>query len=85
MTNVVLGGIQRGNFTELTPEFGRVTDIQRMFGVKKGILYRWIGEGRIKSICIRERGNLKGIRLISVGSVRAYIESQMDAEVALAV
>ncbi len=83
--NAIQGGIRRGNFTQLSPEFGRVTDIQRMFGVKKGILYRWIGEGRIKSSCIRDRGNLKGIRLISVDSVRAYIESQMDAEVALPV
>ena len=83
MMKVVLNQIQRGNFSEVTPEFGRVGDIQRMFGVKKGILYRWINEKRVKSICLRERGNLKGIRLISVDSVRSYIQSQMDDEVTL--
>jgi len=78
MGNPVHNEIRRGNFSGVTPEFGRVTDIQRLFGIKRGILYRWINEGRVKSACVREPGNFKGIRLVSVDSVRRYIESQME-------
>lgn len=60
------------------PEFGRVADVQRIFGIKRGILYRWINEGKVKSVCIREPGNVQGVRLIHLQSVRDYINSQID-------
>lgn len=66
-----------GNTNQTIPEFGRVKDVERMFGVKRGILYRWIGEGKVKSVCIRETGNIQGVRLIHLASVRDYINSQM--------
>ena len=66
--------------SDTAPEFGRVSDVQRLFGIKKGVLYRWINEGRIHSACIREPGNFKGIRLICIESVRNYIRSQMKVE-----
>ncbi len=59
------------------PEYGRVNDIRRLFGVKRGILYRWINEGKVKSVNIVEPGNKQGIRLIQVASVREYIRAQM--------
>ncbi len=66
------------NTTQLLPEFGRVIDVQRLFGIKRGILYRWINEGKVKSVCMRETGNIQGIRLIVLASVRDYIKSQMQ-------
>lgn len=69
--------IQVGSTNQLLPEFGRVQDVQRLFGVKRGILYRWIGDGKVKSVCIREPGNVQGVRLIHLASVREYINSQM--------
>ena len=65
-----------GNTNQTLPEFGRVQDVQRLFGVKRGILYRWINENKIKSVCIREPGNVQGVRLIHLASVRDYINSQ---------
>jgi hypothetical protein len=70
--------IKVGNVNQVLPEFGRVPDVQKLFGVKRGILYRWIGEGKIKSVCIREPGNIQGVRLIHLESVRNYINSQMQ-------
>ena len=70
--------IVAGNTVQVLPEFGRVNDVQRLFGVKRGILYRWIGEGKIKSVCIREEGNVQGVRLIHLASVRDYINKQMQ-------
>ena len=63
--------------SQTMPEFGRVRDVEKLFGVKRGILYRWIGENKVKSVCIREEGNAQGVRLIHLQSVRDYINSQM--------
>ena len=67
-----------GNTNQTLPEFGRVNDVQKLFGVKRGILYRWIGEGKVKSVLIREPGNIQGVRLIHLASVRDYINSQFQ-------
>jgi hypothetical protein len=67
-----------GQTSQTLPEFGRVNDVQKLFGVKRGILYRWINEGKVKSVCIREPGNVQGLRLIHLQSVRDYIHSQMQ-------
>ncbi len=66
------------NTSQTLPEFGRVNDVQRLFGVKRGILYRWIADGKIKSVCLREPGNVQGIRLIHLASVRDYINSHFQ-------
>jgi hypothetical protein len=67
-----------GETNQSLPEFGRVKDVQNLFGVKRGILYRWIGEKKIKSVLLREPGNVQGVRLIYLASVRDYINSQMQ-------
>jgi hypothetical protein len=68
--------IASGNTSQTLPEFGRVKDVERIFGIKRGILYRWISDGKIKSVCIREPGNQQGLRLIHLASVRGFITSQ---------
>ena len=72
--------IQAGDCSQILPEFGRVQDVQKLFGVKRGILYRWIGERRIQSVLVRERGNKQGIRLIYLQSVREYLLSEMKSQ-----
>ena len=67
-----------GNTNSSIPEFGRVQDVQRLFGIKRGILYRMINEGKVKSVCLREPGNKLGVRLIHLASVRDYIYGQMQ-------
>lgn len=70
--------VAAGNTNQTLPEYGRVIDVQRLFGIKRGICYRWIAEDKIKSVCIREPGNIQGVRLIHLASVRDYINSQFQ-------
>ena len=72
--------VQAGDCSNVLPEFGRVPDVQRLFGIKRGILYRWISEGRIKTCLIREPGNQQGIRIVYLESVRAYLNLQMKIQ-----
>lgn len=61
-------------------EFGRHQDVRRLFGIKRGILYRLINEGKIRSITLREPGRRFGCRLIYLPSVRTYLNSLLEAQ-----
>lgn len=78
MNIVTIEPIAAGNTSQTLPEFGRVNDVQILFGLKRGICYRLIKDGKIKSVLIREPGNIQGVRLIHLASVRDYINSQMQ-------
>ena len=56
-------------------EFCRVPDVQRIFGLKRGVVYRLLNEGRIRSVSLSTPGHTKGCRLINVASVRAFLAS----------
>ena len=60
--------VQSGDCFSVQPEFGRVPDCQRLFGIKRGI----------KTVLLRERGNKHGIRLIYLQSVRDYLYANME-------
>ena len=78
MPKTTIEPVAAGNINHTAPEFVRVKDVQKIFGLKRGITYRLIGDGRIKSVCLREPGNIQGVRLIHLASVRDYINSQMQ-------
>ena len=59
----------------LKPEWLRLPEATRFSGIGRSSLYELMAEGKIKSACIRKRGNTRGIRLISADSISAYIES----------
>lgn len=40
----------------VAPEFGRVSDVERIWGIKRGLLYLLSKEGDIKSVVIRRKG-----------------------------
>jgi hypothetical protein len=67
--------VQRGNFEAALPEFGRTSDIQRLFGIKRGTLYNLIQDGRVRSVLLRVRGRKSGLRLIELQSVRDLLRS----------
>jgi hypothetical protein len=58
------------------PEWTDPKGIHRMFGIGKSTLYRLIEEGKVKSTSLRERGKLRGKRLVSTCSVAALLESR---------
>jgi len=69
-----------GNCTDVMPEFGRFQDVQRLFGLKRPTVYNLIAEGLIKSVSLRRRGQMKGVRLIYLQSVSEYLHRLMDEQ-----
>jgi hypothetical protein len=56
------------------PEWLRIPQAIRIFGIGRSTLYLLIGEGKVKSCALRGRGAVRGIRLISHDSLSAFIE-----------
>lgn len=50
------------------------------FGLKRSLLYDLYGQRLIKGVSLRRRGAVRGKRLWSVDSIRAYLNSQMKME-----
>lgn len=57
------------------PEFLRPADVYSRYRIKRGMLYRLIESGKIRSVCLRERGKVRGARLVVHDSLRTYIFS----------
>ncbi len=55
------------------PEWLKVPAACRRSSLGRSSLYKLIGEGRIKSIVVKRRGNVSGVRLISTDSLDAYL------------
>jgi len=62
------------------PEFGRWQDVQRLFGIKRGTLYNLIAEGKVKSVSMRRKGNVHGVRLFYLQSIRDYLHTLLAAD-----
>ena len=71
--------VQPGNFTGGTREFGRTSDLQGLFGLRRGTAYNLLAAGKIRGCLLRVKGQKSGVRLWDMASVRDYIRSQMDA------
>ena len=69
--------IEPGGSGSILPEFGRVSDVQRIWGIRRGLLYLLLKEGEIKSAVIRRKGARTGVRLIHLQSVRDYLNRRL--------
>ena len=61
-------------------EFIRMGDLRRLFGITRATAYLLAKDGKIKTLSMRQKGNVRGVRLVSVPSVRAYLHGLMDRE-----
>ena len=61
-------------------EFVDAPGLQGLFSIKRSLAYSLLGDGLIKGVSLRRRGQLRGKRLFEVASVRAYLASQMETE-----
>jgi hypothetical protein len=64
----------------LEREFCRVNDLAKPFGIRRGTAYNLLAAGKIKSVELRRRGCVRGVRLISVPSVREYLASLLKEQ-----
>jgi hypothetical protein len=56
-------------------EYGRFRDLETRFGISRSKAYELIAEGKIRSVCIKRKGALTGVRLIDLSSVRRFCDS----------
>lgn len=59
----------------LEPEFLRPADVHKRYGIKRGLLYRAMASGKVRSVVLRERGKVRGARLVFHDSLRSWILS----------
>jgi len=74
--------VRAGDFTGAQPEFGRWQHLERQFGIRRGTAYNLLGEGKIKGVLLRVKGQKSGVRLFDLGSVRDYIRHCQAEEAA---
>jgi len=56
------------------PEYERIPAICRRFGISRPFVFEAFHNG-VKSIHLKRPGCVKGVRLVSVASMRKYVES----------
>jgi hypothetical protein len=76
--NKVSAPIAPGDSGANLPEFGRIPDVTRLYGLRRGFIYGLINEGKIKSVCLRKPGAKNGCRLIHLQSVRDFLLKELD-------
>ncbi len=72
--------VRPGDFTQTLVEWGRASDVQKIFGLKRGYLYTLINAGLIKSVCLRKAGARTGVRLFHIGSIRNFLYSHVEPQ-----
>jgi len=70
--------ISAGSVVGVEPEFVRIPDVRRLFGIRRGFLYQLIGAGRVRSICLRTRGSRGGVRLIQFSSLKKFLADELE-------
>ena len=71
---------QAGDTSKTPVEFCRINEAQRIWGLKRGLVYRKINDGTIRSITLREPGKKFGVRLLWVASIRSWLMSELEAQ-----
>jgi hypothetical protein len=59
----------------LQPEYATIRIATALFGIPRTELFRLIAEDKIRSVHYTKKGAKKGIRLIRLDSLRAYLET----------
>lgn len=62
------------------PEFGDYRTCRTLFNLSRSSLYELVAEGKIRSVSVRKRGNVRGKRLFVLDSIRTYLNSLTQAE-----
>ncbi len=67
-----------GGASHLNPEFVDCKGLEMGWGIKRSLAYQLLADKKIKGVSLRRRGAVRGKRLFSVDSVRAFLREQMD-------
>jgi len=61
-------------YLDIKPEWVRIPEAVKISGLGRSSIYELIGAGKIRSFSKRDRGALRGIRLISYDSLVEFLE-----------
>ena len=56
------------------PKWLRIPDACRVSGMGRSLMYQHLKAGRIKSVALRDKNKVRGIRLVNAESLDAFIE-----------
>jgi hypothetical protein len=59
--------------TSMPVKWLRIPEAIRYSGLSRSFLYQLIADGRIKSACIRKKGSVRGVRILSAESIDAFM------------
>lgn len=62
--------------TSIQPEWIRISEACRLSSVTKPVMYQWMQRGLVKNFSNRQRGQIKGARLVNLESLRSFLESR---------
>ena len=71
--------VQAGDKSEYNREWGRTEHVEKQFGIKRGSLYNLLADRKVEGKVLRIRGQVTGVRLWNMDSIRRYIEAQPDS------
>ncbi len=60
------------------PEFCDSKQLRSLFGLSRSHAYLLAGEGKIRAVCIRRPGAVRGKRLWHCESIRAFLQKNME-------
>ena len=58
----------------LKPIYIRASDVTALYGIRKSFLFRLVESGALKSILLKGRGHMRGIRLFRAEDIQALID-----------
>ena len=76
ITVPLIGGAARPP-QHIEPEFVDCRGLEAGWGIKRSLAYQLLNDGKIKGVSLRRRNQVRGKRLFSVDSVRAFLREQM--------
>lgn len=65
------------------PEFLRMpppAGFEPFSGLRRGLLYELLREGKVRSVCLRKPGAQRGVRLIEAASLFGYLRKLCDEQ-----
>ena len=77
LTVPLIGGATRSP-QQINPEFVDCRGLEAGWAIKRSLAYQLLHEGKIRGVSLRRRGAIRGKRLFSVDSVRAFLREQME-------